>query len=251
MCNASDDFLQLADYLNDLGYAEMNWNLGCPHPMITKRGLGSALLKDPAKIISILETILPKIPLKLSIKMRLGFEKADESAKFLSRLNDFPLTEIIIHARTAKQMYKGKANLDAFASCIEQSTHSICYNGDIKTYSQYLALKERFPQIQKFMIGRGLIANPFLTTMIRHECSELPPTAKDQFLDFHDQLMESYASHLSGDKHLLIKIKSFWEYFSHSFNDTHKAHKRIKKAANLRVYKEAVSTNIASGFELD
>lgn len=249
MCNKTEDFVYLANYLNDLGYSEINWNLGCPHPMATKRGLGSALLAEPDKIISILNDVLPKIQNKLSLKIRLGFEQDDQSSKFLSRLNDFPLTEIIIHARTAKQMYKGKANLDAFENCLEQSTHSICYNGDIKTYPQYLALKERFPQIQKFMIGRGLIANPFLVGMIKNENSELPPTANELFRDFHDQLMKSYASHLSGDKHLLIKMKSFWEYFSLSFKDAHKAHKRIKKAANLRVYKEAVNTNIASGFE--
>lgn len=249
MCNNPGDFIYLANYLKDLGYSEMNWNLGCPHPMITKRGLGSALLKDSEKIRSILETVLPKIPLKLSIKMRLGFEEADESAKFLAQLNDFPLTELIIHARTARQMYKGKANIDAFEQAISQSTHSIVYNGDIKSYEAYNQISKRFPQIRKYMIGRGLIANPFLAGLIKNESGELPPAYADLFLDFHNQLMESYASHLSGDKHLLIKMKSFWEYFSLSFRDAHKAYKRIKKSSNLRVYREAVNINVAGGFD--
>ncbi|PKP34612.1 MAG: dihydrouridine synthase [Bacteroidetes bacterium HGW-Bacteroidetes-17] len=248
MCNNSVDFLYLANYLFDLGYEEINWNLGCPHPMITKRGLGSALLKNPEKIISTLDKILPKMQNKLSIKMRLGFENEDESVNLLPLLNNYPLTEIIIHARTAAQMYKGKANTDAFENCIGQSKHKLVYNGDLNSLKMFKELSVRFPQINSWMVGRGLIANPFLGSMIKNDSDKLPQNHKKVFLDFHHHLMESYASHLSGEKHLLIKMISFWEYFSNSFKDAHKAHKRIKKAKTLIAYNEAVKMNLNSGF---
>ncbi|MBU1012397.1 MAG: tRNA-dihydrouridine synthase family protein [Bacteroidetes bacterium] len=248
MCNNANDFLYLANYLFDLGYEEINWNLGCPHPMITKRGLGSALLKNPDKIISILDEVLPKMQNKLSIKMRLGFESEDESIQSLPLLNDYPLTEIIIHARTATQMYKGKANINAFENCISLSKQKLVYNGDLNSLKMFKEISVRFPQINRWMIGRGLIANPFLSAMIKTDSKELPENHKKVFLEFHNYLMESYASHLSGEKHLLIKMISFWEYFSNSFEDAHKAQKRIKKAKTLIAYNEAVRVNLNIGF---
>jgi len=249
MCNNSEDFIFLSKYLKDLGYDEINWNLGCPYPMVTKRGLGSALLKNPDKIISILNDVLPHSLQKLSLKMRLGFENEDESLQLLTRLNDYPLTEIIIHARTAKQMYKGKVNLNAFEACTIQTKHDLVYNGDINSYDSFNQLKTRFQQINTFMIGRGLISNPFLATMIKNNSTQLPENHSKIFIEFHNQLLESYAAQLSGERHLLLKMKAFWEYFSLLFNDAHKAQKRIKKSKTLIDYKMAVRVNIDSGFK--
>jgi tRNA-dihydrouridine synthase len=249
MCNKADDFLFLANYLNNLGYDEINWNLGCPHPMVTKRGLGSALLKDQDKIISVLDEALPKMSNKLSIKMRLGFEDAEDVFHLLPKLNDYPLSEIILHARTAKQMYKGFVNQDAFENCIVKTNHQLVYNGDINSFQNYVNLKTKFPQIKKWMIGRGLIANPFLAGMIKNSCHQLPENQKEIFNEFHELLLESYSSHLSGEKHLLIKMLAFWEYFSLSFIESHKAFKRIKKAKTLIAYREAVKVNLNAGFK--
>ena len=249
MCHNTEDFIYLANYLTHLGYDTNNWNLGCPYPMVTKRGLGSALLKDSEKICSILEEVLPKIQTKLSLKIRLGFEYESDSIDLLQKLENYPIHEIIIHARTANQMYKGKVNLDAFENCLTQTTHKVVYNGDVNSFESYNQLKDRFPQINSFMIGRGLIANPFLAGMIKNNRADLPENHLEVFRDFHAQLLESYASHLSGDKHLLIKMKSFWEYFSTSFNDSHKAYKRIKKSKTLKEYHQTVRININHGFK--
>lgn len=251
MCHKVEDFIFLAKYCKDLGYEEINWNLGCPYPMVTKRGMGSALLKDPEKIHGILDEVLPKISTKLSLKMRLGFDTVNESLALLPMLNDFPLTEIIIHARTAQQMYKGKVNLEAFQECLSKTNHRIVYNGDLKSYDSYQQIKDRFPQINAFMIGRGLIANPFLAAMIKEDTNQLPEDHAAKFSKFHAQLLESYATQLSGDKHLLIKMKAYWEYFSLLFVDAHKTHKRIKKSNSIKAYKEAVRVNFNGGFSID
>ena len=248
MCNNSADFLKLSDYLFNLGYQEINWNLGCPYPMVTKRGMGSILLKSPDKILSILDEVSPKIKNKLSLKIRLGFENEDDAFHLLPKLNDFPLSKIIIHARIAKQMYKGKVNLDAFEKCIEPSNHELVFNGDIDGYQKYLSFKIRFPQINSWMIGRGMIANPFLPGMIKNKTNTLPADYKKIFTDFHQNLLAEYAEHLSGDKHLLLKMLGFWQYFAISFKDSHKALKRIKKARNLASYQEAVKINLSEGF---
>ncbi len=251
ICKQSEDFLKLSDYLFDLGYPEINWNLGCPYPMITKRGLGSALLQTPDKIIKILEEVLPKMKNKLSLKIRLGFENEEDAYHLLPRLNELPITNIIIHARIAKQMYKGRVNLDAFEKCIIQTKHDLIFNGDIDSFQKYLTLKIRFPQIRSWMIGRGIIANPFLAGMIKNSTDKLPTDYKQTFIDFHECLLDDYANHLSGDKHLLLKMLGFWHYFSISFKDSHKALKRIKKTKTLAAYHEAVKINMSEGFKND
>ena len=218
--------------------------------MVTRKEFGAALLKNPDKIISILDEVTPKLKNKLSLKMRFGFNDEKDTFHLLPRLNDYPLTEIIIHARTAKQMYKGIVNLDIFESCVQQTKHNLVFNGDINSYQKYVTLKTRFPEIKKWMIGRSLIANPFLAGMIKNETDILPEKYREIFNDFHQLLLESYASHLSGEKHLLLKMLAFWQYFSLSYKDSHKAFKRIKKAKTLSDYQEAVKYNLNLGFDI-
>ena len=244
LSNKSDDIIYLAQYLFDLGYEEINWNLGCPYPMVTKRGMGSALLQQHEKVVSILEQITPKIQNRLSIKMRLGLNESDEIFKLLPLLDDFPLSELIIHARTAKQMYKGFVITDKFEQCLHLSKHRIVYNGDILNIDDFNFYKNKFPNINKWMIGRGILINPFLPEMIKNQTGKYPENYKEIFLKFHDELLQSYSDHLSGEKHLLIKMTSFWEYFSKSFKDSHKCYKRIKKARSINDYISAVNINI-------
>jgi tRNA-dihydrouridine synthase len=54
--NDPDEFLFVAKYVQELGYKELNWNLGCPYPMVTKCGMGSGLISNTEKINTILST---------------------------------------------------------------------------------------------------------------------------------------------------------------------------------------------------
>jgi len=248
MTNDASDFIYLANYLTDLGHTEMNWNLGCPYPMVAKRGMGSGMLCQPLKVVEILEAILPKINIKLSMKMRLGYENNFETPELIPHLNQFPLTEIIIHGRTAKQMYTGFVDQDAFQKCLDGSNHSMVYNGDIISFSQLNTLQDKFPTVKKWMIGRGVIANPFLPEMIQNQSDSIPEDSEIKFMKFHDSLLNNYAQQLSGDKHLLMKMESFWEYFCKTFSDSHSVFKRVKKAKNMNMYYDAVARNLADGF---
>ncbi len=248
MTNDVDDFIFLANYLSDLGHTEMNWNLGCPYPMVAKRGMGSGMLCQPLKVVEILDQILPKINIKLSMKMRLGYENKEETLNLMPYLNDFPLTEIIIHGRTAKQMYTGFVDKDVFENCVKETKHSMVFNGDITSYTELSELQKRFPTVDKWMIGRGIIANPFLSEMILDKTDEYPEETVPIFMKFHDELMENYGSQLSGDKHLLMKMASFWEYFAKCFPDPHAVYKRVKKAKNMNGYYDAVAQNLSKGF---
>ena len=122
--NKPEDFIPLAKRLSDLGYDTVNWNLGCPFPMVAKKQRGSGLLPHPQKIEAFLEATLPAIPNRLSVKVRLGRKKTDEILALLPIFNRYPLDEVIVHPRTGKQMYGGEPNLDMFEKCLEACVHT-------------------------------------------------------------------------------------------------------------------------------
>lgn len=91
------------------------------------------------------------------------------------------------------------------------------------------------------MIGRGIIADPFLPGMIKNNITEYPENRIEIFSKFHDMLFHDYAQALSGASHLIMKMFHFWEFFITSFPNSRKGLKKIKKAKNISAYKEAVS----------
>jgi tRNA-dihydrouridine synthase B len=240
LSNNATEILYFADYIKDLGYAELDWNLGCPFPMLTKRQLGSGILPFPERIDSILHEVYQKISIKLSIKMRLGYAQHAETFPVLEILNKYPLSEIIIHPRLGKQMYKGSVDLESFSECLKISNHKVCYNGDINGFDDYKNIKKRFNSIDTLMLGRGLISHPFLAGEIAKNKEVEIENKLERFSLFHSELFESYADILSGPGHLLAKMQQLWEYFSISFVDQHKAYKMIKKAKSIEKYHQAI-----------
>lgn len=238
--NDVDEFLFVAKYIRELGYKELNWNLGCPYPMVTKRGMGSGLIADPEKINNILHKVHNESDVLVSMKMRMGYENPEEILKTLPVLDKYPLKNIAIHARIGKQLYKGGTDLDSFQKCIDNTNHKLYYNGDVTSVNAFKKLQERFPTIDHWMIGRGLIADPFLPNMIKKDTLEYPKNRFDIFNEFHDRIFTEYDAALSGPTPIKMKMLGFWEYFSKSFANPQKTYKKIKKAQNVKKYEIAV-----------
>lgn len=247
MTNDADEFLFVVKYIQDLGYCELNWNLGCPYPMVTKQGMGSGLICNPEKIDHILKRAHNETNVTVSMKMRMGYEHAGEILDVFPILDRYPLKNIAIHARIGKQLYKGGVDLDAFQRCVESTKHTLYYNGDITTVPKFREMKERFPSIDHFMIGRGLIADPFLPGMIKNDTTEYPTNRWKLFSEFHDTIYNQYDEALSGPTPIKMKMLGFWEYFSQSFPNSQKVFKKIKKANNPRAYQQAVREILSNG----
>jgi tRNA-dihydrouridine synthase len=238
--NNADDFVQMNIALHDLGYTEVNWNMGCPHKPIRKKRRGSGLLPYPDTVDGILDQVCERSPVKLSVKVRLGVSDKAELLNLIPVLNNYPLTEIIVHPRTAEQMYDGVVDVDAFAEAYELIEHPVCYNGDIWNLEFYQKIKERFPGIDRFMLGRGLLANPFLCEEIKN--GTLPTKDPIQRINaFHADLVSRYESILHGDHPVLGKMKEFWTYQTLHLSNGRKMFKKLKKAQRLSTYKDIVS----------
>ena len=238
--SSANDFTRLANHLCDLGYGTVNWNLGCPFRMVVKKGRGAGMLCYPDRIEAFLDQVMPDLKPKLSIKLRLGTKYPDDVLQLLPIFNRFALEELIIHPRTAAQMYDGTVDLDAFEQCLTLSKHRVVYNGDIDSAEKLAMLAGRFGCVDRWMIGRGLLENPFLAEEIK--CSpEIPYAEKVRILrEFHDRLFAAYSDRLSGPSHLLNKMKEIWTYLGGFFEDSKKIQKKIKKMHSADNYTDVV-----------
>lgn len=161
------EFVGLANRLYEIGYNEVNWNIGCPMRRVTAKHRGSGILPYPNEIRSILEQVVPRLQPRLSIKMRLGLNSPQEIFAIIPILNDYPLANVTIHPRTGRQQYGGQVDLDTFEEVLPLLRHPVVYNGDICTAADYRRLRQRFPQIADYMIGRGVLYDPLLPMRIR------------------------------------------------------------------------------------
>ncbi|MFH1155366.1 MAG: tRNA-dihydrouridine synthase family protein, partial [Pseudomonadota bacterium] len=237
--NSPEDFIHLARVIADLGYGTVNWNLGCPHSKVAKKRRGSGLLPWPDDIDAFLDAVMGKISCGLSLKVRLGRGDGSEIFRLLPVLDNYPLDEIIVHPRTGVQMYTGVADVDAFDRIRKQTRHVLVYNGDITGPGFFGTVQTRFPEIRRFMIGRGVLANPFLPSQIKGTSRDFGQDL-DVLRAFHDDLFGEYCRFLKSPIHLTGRMKGIWSFLALSFDDCHKALKRIHKSEQVRDYTAAV-----------
>ncbi len=203
--------------LRDLGYAQVDLNAGCPWPFVAKKGRGAGLLRDETALAAMLEAGCDVLgPGNLSLKTRLGLDDATLLPKRLPLILSFPLRELCVHPRTARQMYEGTVDLDAFARVADACTLPLVYNGDIRTLADFRRLAARFPAVSRWMLGRGLVADPFLAEAIR---ADRDTRDLDRFRAWHADLLGRLAADAPGDHALLGHLKELWAYLAPTFRD--------------------------------
>lgn len=236
-----DDFVGLANRLFEIGYTTINWNIGCPFRMVVKKGRGAGILDHPEKVMAFLEKAVPALKPRLSIKLRLGLKYTDDVLELLPVFNRFELEELIIHPRTGAQMYEGRVDLDMFGECLRLSAHRMVYSGDIVSSAGLARLSERFGSVDRWMIGRGLIGNPFLAEEIK-STARRPREEKIKIMKaFHDHLFAEYSQMLSGPAHITNKMKEVWTYMADFFEDSEKVRKKINKTHERDHYIDVVN----------
>ena len=238
LTNDAEGFILTANKLKQLGYEEINLNLGCPAGTVVSKKRGSGFLAYPEELEKFLDEIYKIDNMKISIKTRLGKERADEFYKLIEIYNKYPLEELIIHPRTREDFYGNTPNLEVFKDALKLSKHSICYNGDIFTLNSYNKIINEFPEVNKVMLGRGILANPGLIGEIKN--NEF--ANKEIIKMFHDEIFEKYTILLNEDKNAMYRMKELWGYMSHIFTNNKKYYKKIKKAQKAIDYKNAVNS---------
>jgi len=236
LSNNSQDCLTTIEKFKDIGYDEVNLNFGCPSKTVVSKKRGSGFLAYPDELEAFLDTVMEKAGIRISIKTRIGKMNPDEFYRILEIYNKYDLEELIIHPRLQSDYYKNHPNMDMYAHAMRESKNRLCYNGDIFTVEDANKLREKYPEIDTIMLGRGIIRNPGM--MEQHKsCVQFN---KEKLRAFHDDLLKEYIEYNSGVRPVLFKMKEIWAFMGEMFPEGDKLLKKLRKTDRLEVYEQLV-----------
>ena len=250
-------FVETAKALAEYGYEEVNLNLGCPSGTVVAGGRGAGMLADVDRLDRFLDQVFRDTDLRISVKTRIGMEHPEEGYTLMKIYNQYPISEVIIHPRTRKEFYKGEPHLDVFGELLAMSKHPVCYNGNLFTVRDYEQFRARFPQVERVMIGRGVLADPGLMRRLKslehaqktgedasrkendmeQPGSEIYRTGKQELRAFHDTIFRQYREIFDEDKNAIFHMKELWSYLMHSFEGSESYAKKIRKTSSLNEYR--------------
>ncbi len=237
----ADEMLRFAVFCGEKGHSEINWNMGCPYPRVAKKQRGSGMLPHPELVERILSGISEKLPIKLSVKCRLGYEDAHEIDALIPLFNAFGVSEVTVHARLGTQLYKGDVDWSSIQSICQKLEMPFVYNGDLFSLADFEQFKQKFPEINRLMIGRGLLTDPLLPAKIKHlqlpELDDQMPLIKH----FMEDLYLSYRKQLNDRLQAISILKELWSNLALGFDHPGKVFGRLKKSRNFDEYESAVA----------
>lgn len=237
LSNRADEFLEITKALRTYGYDTVNLNLGCPSGTVVSKHRGSGFLAVPEELDAFLAEIFDKCPLKISVKTRIGISDESEWEDILKVYEKYPIAELIIHTRLQKDFYKLPTRPHTFTAARRLGI-PLCYNGDITSPETQQAALTVDPRIDRFMLGRGIIADPELVETLS---SQSPARDKDRLQSFLTDICDRYLAEMSGgERNTLYKLKEIWVYLGSLFVDAEKYVKKIKKANRLTEYEAAM-----------
>lgn len=241
-------FIRLGEILEDMGYDEINLNLGCPVRLIVSKGKGSGMLADLDYLDKFFHTIFNhNWKAKITVKTRLGLTDNASFEDLLKVYAKYPIDELTVHPRFRSDFYSGEPRLDEFSkvkdmvdacSCIDLHNTKICYNGNISTTYDRDRIIEKFPFISSIMCGRGALANPALFRVLKG--GEF--ITKKEFIDFHNDIFNTYKSTVTKEKHFLHKLQEMWTYWNQYLCFELEVMQKIRGVSSVEEYTSVITT---------
>lgn len=233
MGNRPEQFVDTMRLLNEqFGYEHFNINIGCPSSPVVRHRRGCGLMPHPDSVEEIVAEVTKATPFHLSLKMRLGLHNADEGRQLLTRLDDYPLEFLVIHPRLGDDLYEGTPNLVLFEEFCHLTKHRIVYSGDVFTVEDYERLSERFPQVEAWMLGRGMLRNPFLAEEIKGQDTG---DKNGRFNAFYHDLVDKLLP-IRGESGTLANLKELWHYFAHFTNTPDEKLQQMLRICDLQEF---------------
>ncbi len=229
LTKVAEDFLWMAGQCRDLGYTEVNLNLGCPSGTVTAKGKGAGMLADPDALERFLDEVYAKAPVAISVKTRLGMNSSAEFPALMDIFNRYPIKELTVHPRVRKDFYDSPVDMQAFEYALENSKNPVCYNGNLCSLAQIEAFSRAYPTVGAVMVGRGLIGDPGMLTPGGTDIGTLEA--------FHDALLEEYLVVFGGSRNAMFRLKEHWRHLLCRFEGSEKLGKHLRKTTDIRVFR--------------
>ncbi|MBR6207971.1 MAG: tRNA-dihydrouridine synthase family protein [Oscillospiraceae bacterium] len=233
----TEDFLWAARCLKELGYEEVNLNLGCPSATVTAKGKGAGLLRTPEVLRSFLDGIFAQAPLRVSVKTRLGWARAEEFPALLALYNQYPIAELILHVRTRQEFYTlGAIHREMFDYALRESAAPVTYNGDLLTAADVKAFAEAYPRAERVMLARGAATDPALFRVLRGGA----PVSREELRAFHRALSDAYTRDM-GALNAMRRMKELWRNMLSLFQGGEALRSRLGRIEDPRKLEDFVS----------
>lgn len=209
-----EHFAETCQALAGLGFSGVDLNFGCPDKHVNKAGGGAAMIKTPELAIECLRNAVKSTELPVSVKTRLGWAEPEEYREWLAILLKEHPAALTVHLRTKKEMSKVSAHYELIPEIIQLHSEispetKLVINGDIKDKAQALKLHQKYPEVDGFMIGRGVFANPYCFTGHTPTQEELMALL-NLHLDLYEKQLEKHYVAYEPLKHFFkIYINNF------------------------------------------
>jgi len=152
-----------AAYIESLGIATIDINMGCPVRKVCRVGGGSAMMTELTKTAALVKGMVDAVKIPVTAKMRLGWDEQNLSAPDLARaLEDVGVSAIFVHGRTREQGFGGSVNLAGIRAVVDAlRTVPVIGNGDITTPAAARTMLDE-TGCAGVSIGRGAFYNPWI-----------------------------------------------------------------------------------------
>lgn len=237
LSNRPADFIWAAKALLDLGYKEVNLNLGCPSGTVVAKGKGSGFLRDLYALERFLDEIFSAgITVPISIKTRLGWANTEEFGDILNLYKKYPLSLLIVHMRLKTDQYKGEVRKEALLEHLDEIPFPLGVNGDMITTSDMTDFSQMFREPKMLMVGRSLMADPALFRKYKGG----PAAALEEIKNFTTALFDAYTEAFQNRRNAMMRMKEFWFFQANLFEENPKAFKNIFKSKTEEDFLAAV-----------
>ena len=232
----ADHFIWAAQLLYDMGYEEVNLNVGCPSGTVTAKGKGAGMLIHAHELDIFFDQIFSRTPVRVSVKTRIGYASPDEFPHLLDVFSRYPISELTIHPRTREEFYKGQPHRDVYFAAAKETKLPLVYNGNLFTAAACRELEAAAPGTRALMLGRGMLANPALA----QEYAGGEALTKSALRAFHDDLLAAYYEEYPKSV-VLGRMREVAKNICCCFEKAEKPLKAARKASSLPVYEDAVA----------